>query len=151
VIWFHRARRTFGYVAYPAAETMQMLFKRRIQDTNGPTTYVAASTTIVGTIAGKGAYVFCGTVQGDCAIGGPVTLAAGAHWTGTLKASDLVVAGVVEGDVIAQGRVEILGTARVSGSLSGNSIAVAEGAIIEGEIKVTSGAEATTFQEKRQG
>jgi cytoskeletal protein CcmA (bactofilin family) len=125
--------------------------KRRIQDsTNGPTTYVAASTTIVGTITGKGAYVFCGSVEGNCDIEGPLTLAAGAHWKGTLKASDIVVAGVVEGDVAAKQRVEILGTARVTGSLSGNSIAVAEGAIIEGEIKVTSGAEPTTFQEKRQ-
>jgi hypothetical protein len=42
-----------------------------------------------------------------------------------------------------------LGTARITGSLAGNSIAVAEGAIIAGEIKVTSGGEPTTFQEKR--
>ena len=124
--------------------------KRRIQDSTGPTTYVAASTKIVGTIAGKGAYVFCGTVEGDCDIEGPLTLAAGATWKGTLKASDIVVAGVVEGDVIARQRVEILGTARVAGSLAGNSIAVAEGAVIEGEIKVMSGGEPTTFQEKRQ-
>jgi len=127
-----------------------MLFKRRIQDgANGPTTYVAASTTIVGTITGKGAYVFCGTVEGNCEIEGPCTLAAGGKWRGTLKATDLVVAGVVEGDVMAQGKVEILGTARVTGSLSGNSIAVAEGAVIEGEIRVTSGSVPTTFQEKR--
>jgi cytoskeletal protein CcmA (bactofilin family) len=124
--------------------------KRRIQDsTNGPTTYVAASTTIVGTVTGKGAYVFCGSVEGDCDIDGPLTLAAGGRWRGILKATDIVVAGVVEGDVIARQRVEILGTARVTGSLAGNSIAVAEGAVIEGEIKVTSGAEPTTFQEKR--
>jgi cytoskeletal protein CcmA (bactofilin family) len=124
--------------------------KRRIQDsTNGPTTYVAASTTIVGTVTGKGAYVFCGTVEGDCDIDGPLTLAAGSRWKGVLKATDIVVAGVVEGDVIAKQRVEILGTARVSGSLSGNSIAVAEGAVIEGEIKVTSGEAPLTFHEKR--
>jgi cytoskeletal protein CcmA (bactofilin family) len=128
-----------------------MLFKRRIQDSsNAPTTYVAASTKIVGTITGKGAYVFCGAVEGNCEIEGPLTLAAGAHWRGTVKASDIVVAGVVEGDVSATQRVEILGTARVTGSLSGNSIAVAEGAIIEGEIKVASGVSPTTFQEKRQ-
>ena len=127
------------------------IFKRRIQDTtNGPTTYVAASTTIVGTIAGKGAYVFCGTIDGDCDIDGPLTLAAGGRWKGVLRATDIVVAGVVEGDVVARQRVEILGTARVTGSLSGNSIAVAEGAIIEGEIKVTSGATPTVFDEKRQ-
>jgi cytoskeletal protein CcmA (bactofilin family) len=124
--------------------------KRRIQDSNGPTTYVAASTTIVGTITGQGAYVFCGTVEGDCDIDGPLTLAAGGRWKGIMKAADIVVAGTVDGDVVAKQRVEILGSARVSGSLAGNSIAVAEGAVIEGEIKVTSGAEPTTFQEKRQ-
>jgi cytoskeletal protein CcmA (bactofilin family) len=125
--------------------------KRRIQDAaKGPATYIAASTKVVGTITGQGAFVFCGTVEGDCDINGPLTLAEGAHWRGTLKAIDIVVAGTVEGDVIAKQRVEISGTARVSGSLSGNSIAVAEGAIIEGEIKVTSGESPVTFQEKRQ-
>jgi len=124
--------------------------RRRIQDSNGPTTYVAASTTIVGTITGKGAYVFCGSVEGDCDIEGPLTLAEGGRWKGILKATDVVVAGVVEGDVVAAQRVEILGSARVTGSLSGNSIAVAEGAIIAGEIKVTSGVQPTTFLEKRQ-
>jgi cytoskeletal protein CcmA (bactofilin family) len=57
----------------------------------------------------------------------------------------------VLGDVIAAQRVEITGTARVSGSLSGNSIAVAEGAVIEGEINVTSGAAPVKFEEKRKG
>jgi cytoskeletal protein CcmA (bactofilin family) len=124
--------------------------KRRIQDAaKGPTTYVAATTTVIGTITGQGAFVFCGTVEGDCDIDGPLTLAAGGHWKGTLKANDIVVAGVVEGDVVAKQRVEILGTARVTGSLAGNSIAVAEGAIIEGEIKVMSGGAPTSFQEKR--
>jgi cytoskeletal protein CcmA (bactofilin family) len=125
--------------------------KRRIQDgTNGQTTYIAASTKIVGTIEGQGAYVFCGTVEGNCDVNGPLTLAAGGHWKGTLKATDIIVAGTVEGDVVAKHRVEISGNARVTGSISGNSIAVAEGAIIEGEIKVASGQEPTTFQEKRQ-
>lgn len=126
-------------------------FNRRIGDSaSGPTTYIAPSTRIVGTITGKGPYVFCGTVEGDCDIEGPVTLAAGGHWTGTIKASAVVVAGHVDGDVVASERIEISGTARVSGSLSGHSIAVAEGAIIEGEIKVSSGTGPSIFQEKRQ-
>ena len=125
-------------------------FKRRVTDTNRQTTYIAASTKITGTLTGQGAYVFCGTVEGDCDIQGPLTLAEGGVWRGTMKAVDIVVAGTVEGDVVAKQRVEIGGTARITGSLSGNSIAVAEGAIIEGEIKVTSGEPLTTFQEKRQ-
>ena len=126
--------------------------KRRIGDSGnaGATTFVAASTTIVGTIAGQGAYVFCGSVDGDCDIDGPLTLAQGGHWKGTMRANDIVVAGTVEGDVVAKQRVEIAGTARITGSLSGYSIAVAEGAVIEGEIKVTSGGQPMTFEEKRQ-
>jgi len=125
-------------------------FKRRVSDTNRQTTYIAASTKITGTLTGQGAYVFCGTVDGDCDIDGPLTLAEGGRWKGTMKAVDIVVAGTVEGDVVAKQRVEIAGTARITGSLAGNSIAVAEGAIIEGEIKVTSGEPLTKFQEKRQ-
>lgn len=125
--------------------------KRRIKDSpSGPTTYIAPSTKIVGKFSGKGAYVFCGTIEGDCDIEGPLTLAEGGHWRGTLSASDVIVSGTVEGDVIATHRVEISGTARISGSLSGNSIAVAEGAVIEGEINVTTGASAVNFSEKRQ-
>jgi len=125
-------------------------FKRRIQDVNGsPATYISASTKIVGTITGQGTYVFCGTVEGDCDITGPLTLAEGGRWKGIMRATDIVVGGTVEGDVVARQRVEILGTARVTGSLSGNSIAVAEGAVIEGEIRVTSGEQPIKFQEKR--
>ena len=129
-----------------------MIFKRRIQDVpTGPTTFIGPSTKIVGTVTGQGPYVFCGTVEGDCDINGPLTLAEGGRWKGTLMGNDVIVAGIVEGDVSARQRVEIAGTARVTGSLSGNSIAVAEGAVIEGEIKVMTGGQPVTFQEKRQG
>jgi cytoskeletal protein CcmA (bactofilin family) len=125
-------------------------FRRRIQDSSkGPMTYVAKGCKITGTLTGKGAYVFCGEVEGDCEIDGPVTLAAGGRWRGTLKATHVIIAGVVEGDVVADQRVEVGGTARIAGSLSGHSIAVAEGAIIEGEIKVASGEAPKRFEEKR--
>jgi len=124
--------------------------KRRILDQNhGPTTFIAAKTEITGTIKGAGEYIFCGRVEGDCSIDGPVTLAAGGTWRGTMRGEDLIIAGEVEGDVIAAQRVEVSGTAKVTGSLSGNSIAVAEGAIIEGEIRVTSGDSPVRFEEKR--
>lgn len=126
-------------------------FKRRIRDAaDGPTTFIAAEAKITGTISGKGPYIFCGTVEGDCDIDGTLTLAAGGRWIGTLKGTDVVVAGTVDGDVIATQRVEIASTAHVNGSLSGHSIAVAEGAVIEGDIRVSSGRDPVTFQEKRQ-
>lgn len=125
-------------------------FRRRIRDhTSGPTTFIAPGTKIVGNVSGPGPYIVCGTVEGDCDIDGALTLADGGHWVGTLKGTDIVVAGTVDGDVVARERVEITATARVNGSLSGHSIAVAEGAVIEGEIKVASGQEPHRFHEKR--
>lgn len=127
-----------------------MAFRRRIGDTNNvQTTYIAKDSNLTGKLTGKGSYVFCGRMDGDCDIDGPVTLADTGNWHGTLKATDVIIAGNVEGDVIAAKRVEVAGTARVSGSLSGHSIAVAEGAVIEGEIKVMSGESPVRFEEKR--
>jgi cytoskeletal protein CcmA (bactofilin family) len=53
-------------------------FRRRLSDSaNGPTTYIASGSKISGNLSGEGAYVFCGVVEGDCQIKGPVTLAEG--------------------------------------------------------------------------
>jgi len=124
--------------------------KRRIHDTtNGAPTYIAPSATIVGTIAGRGVYVCCGTIEGDCEIDGVLTLAYGGRWKGTMKATNIVVGGIVEGDVVARQRIEIARTGRVTGNLLGKSIAVAEGAIIEGAINVTSGEAPVKFRERR--
>lgn len=126
------------------------MFKRRILDsTDGASTYIAPTTKITGTLTGKGSYVFCGEMNGDCDIDGPVTLAAGARWKGTLRASDVIVAGRIDGDVVANHRIEVSETAHIAGSLAGRSIAVAEGAVIEGDIKVTNGSSPQEFKEKR--
>jgi cytoskeletal protein CcmA (bactofilin family) len=127
------------------------MFKRRILDNaDNAATYIAPTTKIKGSMSGKGTYVFCGEIEGDCDIDGPLTLAEGSRSKGTLRASDVVVAGHVDGDVIAKHKIEVAATAHIAGSLAGSSIAVAEGAVIEGDIKVTSGGSAHAFKEKRQ-
>lgn len=100
----------------------------------GTATIVAANTRITGNIRGKGDYVVRGRVDGDCDIDGPVTVAQGGHWKGTLRASRILIAGTFEGDLVAQGVIEIARSARIAGSISGHSIAVAEGAVVDGQI-----------------
>ncbi|HSG63612.1 MAG TPA: polymer-forming cytoskeletal protein [Gammaproteobacteria bacterium] len=126
------------------------MLKRRILDTaDSAATYIAPTTKITGKLTGKGTYVFCGELDGECDIDGPITLAKGSKWKGTLRASDVIVAGRIEGDVIAKHRIEVAETAHIAGSLAGRSIAVAEGAVIEGDIKVTNGSPPQEFKEKR--
>ena len=115
-----------------------MMMKRNIPDSaKGAATYVAPGTKIVGNLSGEGTFIFCGEIEGECDINGPVTIAEGSHWKGSISATDIVLAGSVEGDVTAKKRVEVAGTARISGSLRGSSITVAEGAVIEGDVSIT--------------
>ena len=98
------------------------MLKRRILDSaDNAATYIAPSTKITGKIIGKGTYVFCGELEGDCDIDGPITLAPGSKWKGTLRADDVIVAGRIDGDVIAKHRIEVSDTAHIAGSLAGRS------------------------------
>jgi cytoskeletal protein CcmA (bactofilin family) len=143
--------RVIGYGSRIGSQSqVNSMFKRRILDSSdGAATFIAPTTKITGTLTGKGSYVFCGEMNGDCDVDGPVTLADGARWKGTLRASDVIVAGRIDGDVIANHRIEVSETAHIAGSLAGRSIAVAEGAVIEGDIKVPTGSAPQGFMEKR--
>lgn len=144
--------RVIGYGSRIGSQVqVNAMFERRILDSaKGAATYIAPTTKITGTLIGKGSYVFCGEMNGDCDVDGPVTLAEGASWKGTLRAGNVIVAGRIDGDVVASHRIEVSETAHIAGSLAGRSIAVAEGAVIEGDIKVTNGTAPQGFTEKRQ-
>ena len=111
------------------------------ESSSNATTYIAPGTKLVGNLTGEGPYIFCGETEGECDIKGPVTVAEGSLWKGSVRATDIVIAGKVEGDVVATKRVELTGTAHVTGSLKGASIVVAEGAVIEGEVSIATSKE----------
>jgi cytoskeletal protein CcmA (bactofilin family) len=124
---------------------------RRLRDsTGGPGTLISEGCKIEGILSGTGNFLISGEVEGACDIDGSVTLTRNGLWKGTIKASVIIVAGTIEGDVVATGRVEISETARISGTISGEEIAVAEGAIVDGEMRTTGRSEPVGFVEKRQ-
>ena len=124
--------------------------KRRLLDVFGePATIIGRDIEVVGRLKGNGHFLICGTVRGDSEVAGPVTLAEGSHWHGSLKAADVIVAGEIDGDLTAKGRVELRPTARVKGSVTGGGIAIAQGAVIEGEVRTASGDEVNRFVERR--
>jgi cytoskeletal protein CcmA (bactofilin family) len=124
--------------------------KRRIRDASaGPGTLISEGCRIKGTVSGRGHFMVCGEIQGDCDIEGLVTIATSGSWRGTIKADSVIVAGTIEGDIDATGRVEISDTARISGTVSGDAIAVAEGAVVEGVMQTIGSNKPTEFVEKR--
>jgi len=123
---------------------------RRFRDrVSGAPTLINEGCRISGVISGSGDFQVSGQVDGDCEIDGAVTLARSGLWRGTIKADYVVISGHVEGDIIATGKVEISESARITGTVKGEAIAVAEGAVVEGQMKTTGHAEPQEFVEKR--
>lgn len=130
---------------------MALKASRRMMDrASGPVTVIGDGIRIEGQISGTGQFVIGGTVVGDCDLEGPVTLAEGGCWEGRLKGADIIIAGRLEGDVEAAGQLEITRSAHISGSVTGGSIAIAEGAVIEGEIHMRGEVAPTRFEDQRQ-
>ena len=125
--------------------------QRRLRDsTGGPGTLISEGCKFEGVLSGTGNFLINGEVEGECDIDGSVTLARNGFWKGTIKAGTIIVAGTIEGNIVAAGRVEISDSARIKGTISGEEIAVAEGAIVDGEMRTTGRSEPVEFVEKRQ-
>jgi cytoskeletal protein CcmA (bactofilin family) len=79
-------------------------------------------------------------VHGDGEIAGGLNLAVTGVWNGYIQAQQAIVAGKITGGLTVQGKLEIGYTAVIRGKVSARTIAIAKGAIVDGEIEVTSDA-----------
>lgn len=124
--------------------------RRRLADrvSHSPT-LVGAGSRFTGDFECAGDLVVAGAMRGDGDIRGALTLSEGASWEGRVRAAHAVIAGEVQGSVTVAEKLEIRHTARIRGSVSARSIAVARGAVIDGEMAVTGGAAIVHYEEKR--
>jgi cytoskeletal protein CcmA (bactofilin family) len=126
--------------------------KRRFLDRRTSTpTLVAAGTRFEGDLTCPGDASVAGEVVGRGQVNGMLILSDSGRWCGTVQCAAALLAGIFEGGLMVAGKLEIRASARIKGSLTATHIAVAEGAIIEGDLAVTSGAGVVRFTEKRHG
>jgi cytoskeletal protein CcmA (bactofilin family) len=125
--------------------------KRRFFDLHSAApTVIGAGSVIVGDVHGEGEYVISGEVHGDGELGGGLNLAATGVWNGHIRALQAIIAGKITGGLAVKGKLEIGYTAVIRGSVSARTIAIAKGAIVDGDIVVTSGMPMQEFEEKRR-
>jgi cytoskeletal protein CcmA (bactofilin family) len=125
--------------------------KRRISDrASGSPTVLAEGVTFTGDLVAPGALVLSGSVRGDGDIGGTLSIARGARWEGQVHARTAVVAGEMVGSLTVADRLEVGAAAVIRGRITARSLAIARGAVIEGDILVTSGEPIVQFEEKRE-
>ena len=125
--------------------------KRRLLDhLSGSPTFVADGCRVTGDLEAPGPLVVCGSIQGDGHVAGTLNMAAQSEWHGQIRAQRAVIAGTVIGTLSVEDRLEIGSTAVVRARVSARTIAIAKGAVIDGEVTVTSGQPVVSFQEKRE-
>jgi cytoskeletal protein CcmA (bactofilin family) len=125
---------------------------RRFLDRNPHSpTLISTGSHFEGQLQCGGDLAVAGTVVGTGHIGGMLSIAETGSWRGDLQCVQALIAGQLHGQLLVTGKLEIRSSARLSGQISAQHIAIAEGAIVEAELTVLSGAEVQRFMEQRSG
>ena len=124
-------------------------FRRILDKSKGATTFIATGTRFEGTLRSDDNVLVCGEVVGNCDIQAALTLAEGSRWEGNIRAANAIIGGELQGEVQTDGQIEISATARIKGTVCGATVAIAVGAILEGEVRITSGEAAKMFTDRR--
>jgi cytoskeletal protein CcmA (bactofilin family) len=130
---------------------MNLPKRRFLEGTAASPTFIGGESIFVGNIRGTGQFVVSGEVHGDGDIDGGLNLSGSARWHGHIHARQAIIAGEIIGSLIVADKLEIGCTAVIRGKVSARTIAIAEGAIVDAEIEVTSDAPVVRFEEKREG
>lgn len=125
--------------------------KRRLLDQFGSSpTYIADGSRVQGDVDTRGPLVLSGTLEGNARVGAGLSISVGARLHGDVQAKSAVIAGEVIGDLAIEEKLEIGATAIIRGRIAAKSLAIANGAMIEGDIVVTGTQPVVRFDEKRR-
>jgi cytoskeletal protein CcmA (bactofilin family) len=115
---------------------------------------ISSGTHIRGDIRGSDPVEILGSLEGDCHILGRSFVHEGARVMGNIDAAGLVVAGDVEAGTLVADNVEFRASARVRATIKARVVAIADGALYEGEVRMEGPGAAdgpVYFKERRKG
>jgi cytoskeletal protein CcmA (bactofilin family) len=101
----------------------------------GGESVIAGNITIEGKIEGSGNVRIAGRFKGDVRIDGNFSIDAGAHLTGQVLASIVVVGGELQGNIESAKRVDVLEGGVIVGDVKAGSITVAAGSRMRGHVE----------------
>ena len=129
---------------------MSDLPRRRLLDRmRSSPSLLAQEVRLNGDLETSGPLLLSGHVHGNGRIGGELGIAVGAHWEGDLIARSAVISGQITGSLVVEEKLEIGASAVIRGRVQARSIAIARGAIVDGEMAITGNEPVVQFEEKR--
>jgi cytoskeletal protein CcmA (bactofilin family) len=103
--------------------------------TEGGESVIAANINIEGKIEGSGNVRIAGRFKGDVRIDGNFSIEPGAHLTGQVLASIVVVGGELQGNIESAKRVDVQEGGVIVGDVKAGSITVAAGSRMRGHVE----------------
>ncbi len=125
--------------------------RRRALDRARFTATLGSGMLLRGTLRSADSLLVCGQVEGNAIVAGSFVLAENGYWQGNITASHVVIAGEVCGNVTARAKLEMRAGARILGYLKSPVIAMAEGAVHDGEVRMARRTRLIRFDERRNG
>jgi cytoskeletal protein CcmA (bactofilin family) len=102
------------------------------------TTYLGKNLTVRGSITGRDSVQIFGSHEGDVHLEGDLEIRESAVIRGNLRAATILVGGTAEGDLSAVAKLKIDRTGVVEGNITTPVVALQEGAVFNGEIRMRS-------------
>ena len=113
------------------------MFKKTLKsgsDTNDTVdTIIGPSVKIEGDFKSQGNIVVGGQVVGKMSTTQNLKIDEGANITADIQAKEAVIAGTVKGNITIEGHLEVLATAQIDGDIATRSIAIQQGAHLNGK------------------
>ncbi len=102
---------------------------------------IAQGTVSDGTLHSAGNLRIQGQAKGEIHCAGTLTIEEGARVDARVVAGQITVAGTLTGEITCHGRLQLLPSGRLAGRTATATLAIQEGAIYEGELRMANGAE----------
>jgi cytoskeletal protein CcmA (bactofilin family) len=125
----------FDLPAEPKAEPAPLATSTRApaREKSRAESLIAPEITIEGKIEGSGHVRIAGRFKGDIDVHGDLTIEAGAHVTGTVRAEKIVVAGELVGNIESASHVDLQQSGALTGDVKAASLSVAAGSRMRGQ------------------
>jgi cytoskeletal protein CcmA (bactofilin family) len=118
----------------------------------GTSTVIGRNIHVRGEITGDASIEVWGKVTGETETSGLCWVREGGEVEGEIRATNVAVEGRLEGRIDAGERVELRAASRVKGDITAKSLAIADGAFFQGQVRMRDGGEEPRqmrFPEKR--
>lgn len=124
---------------------------RRIRDELAKKPTVIADASIFqGDLKSSAPVIVFGMVEGKCEIDNLLTIEKSGVWVGSILAEGVIVNGKIKGNIKTGGKLEVGASGHILGNVTVGTLAIASGAVIEGDMHMSDHDKPHLFEEKRE-